>query len=97
MPERKNKKIIFYSFIIVFFAGLAYIFFNEFGMLKYWQLKSEVNELNQEIERVEEENKALQAEIDSLKRKEPAKIEKTAREEYGMSRQGEKVIEVIEE
>jgi len=39
---------------------------------------------------VNEENKSLRNEVDSLERKVPAKIEKTAREKYGMIRKGEK-------
>jgi cell division protein FtsB len=44
---------------------------------------------------VNEQNKSLKNEVDSLERKVPAKIEKTAREKYGMIRKGEKAIEII--
>ena len=95
--QLKNRKLIFYIFVIVFCLGLLFLFFNEYGIIKYWSLQSEVRTLNENIEQLDADNKSLEAEIDSLKRKEPAKIEKTAREKYGMIREGEKTIEVIEE
>jgi cell division protein FtsB len=81
--------------VIVFFLGTLFIFFNEFGLLKYMRLKKEVSEYKREMQIVNEENKSLRNELDSLERKVPAKIEKTAREKYGMIRKGEKAIEII--
>jgi|ERR1035437_822064 cell division protein FtsB len=81
--------------VIVFFLGTLFILFNEFGLLKYMRLKKEVNESKREMQIVNEENKSLRNELDSLERKVPAKIEKTAREKYGMIRKGEKTIEII--
>lgn len=77
-------------------AGIAVILFNEQGVFAYLRLKSEINSLNEKISRLEEENKKLYSEIDSLKNKIPAMIEKTAREKYGMMRKGEKEIRVEE-
>lgn len=92
----KNKKFSFFLFLFLFFAGIIFLFFNEFGVIKYLHLKNEVDKLNERIDSVENRNKALESEIDSLEKKIPAKIEKTAREKYGMKREGEKVIEMIE-
>jgi cell division protein FtsB len=55
-----------------------------------------VKEINTRIEDVDTENKKLQGEIDSIKNKIPAKIERTARKKYNMLRDGEKVIKVEE-
>jgi cell division protein FtsB len=90
------KKInIKYTIIgIVFILGTLFLLFNEFGLLKYLKLKKEVNEYKKEIEVVNEENRALKNAADSLERKVPAKIERTAREKYGMIRKGEKAIEI---
>jgi cell division protein FtsB len=66
-------------------------------VVKYLKLKNEVSELESQIKKVDEENKRLEGEIDSLKNKIPAKIERTAREKYDMQREGEKVIKVEEE
>ena len=49
--------------------------------------------MNTRITQLEEENRKLEAEIDSLKRNVPAKIEKIAREKYDMIRPNEKKIE----
>ncbi len=97
MSKTKKSNLKFYLFGVAFIIGVLFVFFNEQGVVKYLKLKDEVNSLKEEIRIVEEENKKLEAEIDSLKRKVPAKIEKTAREKYDMIRPGEKVIEVKEE
>jgi cell division protein FtsB len=80
---------------ILFFMGTLFLLFNDFGLLKYFRLKKEVNETKKEMQIVNEENKSLKNEVDSLERKVPAKIEKTAREKYGMIRKGEKTIDII--
>ena len=66
-------------------------------MIKYLKLKSEVKDINTQMEKVEKENKQLKDEGDSLKQKIPAKIERTAREKYNMIREGEKAIKVEKE
>jgi cell division protein FtsB len=82
--------------VVLFFMGTLFILFNEFGLLKYLRLQKEVRETKREMQLVNEQNKLLKNEVDSLERKVPAKIEKTAREKYGMIRKGEKAIEIIE-
>lgn len=94
MAASKNRNLKLYLFAIVFVIGVLIVLFNDQGLLKYLKLKDEVNTLKVDIENLQEENKKLEAEIDSLRQKVPAKIEKTAREKYDMIREGEKVIEV---
>jgi len=93
----KNKKFRNYFFLLLFIAGLIFLFFNEQGVIKYLKLKSEVKDINTQMEKVEKENKQLKDEGDSLKQKIPAKIERTAREKYNMIREGEKAIKVEKE
>jgi|ERR1039458_3453674 cell division protein FtsB len=81
--------------VVLFFISTMFILFNDFGLLKYMRLQKEVNEYKREMQDVNEQNKSLKNEVDSLERKVPAKIEKTAREKYGMIRKGEKAIEII--
>ena len=76
--------------------GLAYLFFNESGIIKYLKLKGELNSLNEQVTTVQKDNKKMETEIDSLQKKVPAKIERIAREKYDMIRKGEKRIKVIE-
>jgi cell division protein FtsL len=96
MATQKNRKFIFLIIGLIFLAGLLFLSFNEYGILKYARLNNQVNELNEKIKNVELENKRLQAEIDSLENKVPAKIEKVAREKYNMMRPGESKIVVQE-
>src|ERR1017187_2237348 len=91
--KKINIKIVIV--VIVFFSGTMFLLFNEFGLLKYLRLQKEVNETKKEMQMVNEQNRLLKNEVDSLERKVPAKIEKTAREKYGMIRKGEKAIEII--
>ena len=96
MAGNKKKKIVFYTFLLIVIAGVFYILFNEYGLLKYVKIKSELESINLQIEELKEENTRLQNEIDSLKNKIPAKIERTAREEYDMMRENEVKIDVNE-
>lgn len=88
-----NKKVKFYIITSVVVLGTLYLLFNSFGIIKYAKIKNELDDLNQRISQLEDENRKLEAEIDSLKRNVPAKIEKIARENYNMIRPNEKKIE----
>lgn len=96
MAGNKKKKIVLYTFFVVVIIGVSYILFNEYGLLKYFKIKGELESINMQIETLKEENARLQNEIDSLKNKIPAKIERTAREEYDMMRENEVKIDVNE-
>jgi cell division protein FtsB len=89
----ENKKTRFYIIVSVVVIGTLYLLFNNYGVIKYAKVKSELEDLNTRITQLEEENRRLEAEIDSLKRNVPAKIEKIAREKYDMIRPNEKKIE----
>ena len=92
----KKNRIIRYIFLLTVLIGLGFLVFNESGFIKYLKLKGEVKELRNEVSEKELENKNREAEIDSLEKKNPAKIERTAREKYGMMKKGEKIIKVEE-
>lgn len=96
MAQRKSRKFIVIIIVLFFLTGILFLFFNEYGILKFIKLNNQVNELNEKIRAVELENKRLEAEIDSLENKVPAKIEKVAREKYNMMRPGESKV-VVEE
>jgi len=89
----ENKKTRFYIIVSVVVIGTLYLLFNNYGVVKYAKVKSDLEDLNTRITQLEEENRRLEAEIDSLKRNVPAKIEKIAREKYDMIRPNEKKIE----
>ena len=89
----ENKKTRFYIIAAVVVIGTLYLLFSSYGVVKYAKVKSELEDLNTRITQLEDENRKLEAEIDSLKRNVPAKIEKIAREKYDMIRPNEKKIE----
>lgn len=92
-----SKRLLFGLIVlVVLFFAAGFIVFNKSGLLSYLKLKGEITKLNEDIGKKDLEISALRAEIDSLKRNVPAKIEKIAREEYGLKRPGEKIIKVEE-
>jgi cell division protein FtsB len=95
MSFLKKINIKVTAIVAIFFLATLFILFNEFGLVKYLRLQKEVRDSKREIQLVNEQNKSLKNEVDSLERKVPAKIERTAREKYGMMRKGEKAIEII--
>lgn len=96
MTSVSKNKIARYAFILFLIAGLSFIVFNDTGYMKYIRLKGEVKELRMKISEKQLVNKNLEAEIDSLEKKNPDKIEQVAREKYGMMKKGEKIIKVEE-
>jgi len=93
MKPFRKKTFVIITTILVIIAG--FFLFYKFGIMKYYNLLNQKDELNQKIEEVNQENEKLRAEIDSLKSSD-AKIEKVAREKYNMLRKGEKAFKVEE-
>jgi cell division protein FtsB len=96
MTSSNKNKIARYSFLLLLLIALGFLIFNNSGYIKYLKLKNEVKEIRNEVSAKELENKNLDAEIDSLEKKNPNKIEQVAREKYGMMKKGEKIIKVEE-
>jgi len=96
MTSSNKNKISRYAFILLLLIGLGFLIFNNSGYIKYLKLKSEVKEIRKEESQKELENKNLQAEIDSLEKKNSTKVEQIAREKYGMMKKGEKIIKIEE-
>ena len=91
-----KRRLIFYVFVFIVIVGTFYIILNEYGALKYMDLKNEVDSMRTELEKTKLENEQLTSEIDSLQKKIPAKMEQIAREKYNMKRDGEITIEIEE-
>jgi len=95
MAKGKSKYVL-YLFLAIVVIGIIYILFNERGVVKYMGLKSRVDSIQVELEKIKLENVRLKNEIDSLQKKVPAKMEQVAREKYNMKRKDETLIEVEE-
>lgn len=97
MKLLKSNRVKFVFIVLLSLVGGVYLLFNEKGIIRYVELKNEVDDLNAKIELLEKENKKLEGEIDSLKMNIPSKIERMAREKYDIIRPNEQKIEFVEE
>jgi cell division protein FtsB len=90
-----TKNIKYLLVLAVLIAIISFLLFNEFGIVKYLKLRSEIKEIEFRIKEAEDSVVKMNAEIDSLKNSK-VKIEKVAREEYHMLRKNEQALEVKE-
>lgn len=96
MKKISSKKIIISLIITVIIGGaLLFLFINDFGVIKYLNLRKELKQTQAEINRADLVLDSLNREIDSL-RKSKLKIEKVARERFDMHAPHEKQLKVIE-
>lgn len=91
MKSRVKRIGIIISFPVIF----SFLLFNEYGIVRYFELKREVTNLNEQIQQTEERIQQLNSEIDSLKNS-SYKIEKVARERYHMLQEKEQALSVEE-
>ncbi len=73
------------------------IIFSAWGLWQYYQMsvyvnqqKKEIEIVQQEIEKIKSENRRLERELEGINSQEY--IERIAREDYGMIKEGEKVV-----
>ena len=96
MKKIGTKKLIISLIITIIVGGaLAFLFINDFGVMKFLKLKKELSQVQKEISRADFVLDSLKTEIDSLKQSK-MKIEKVAREKFDMLRNNERVLKVIE-
>ncbi len=95
MAAFKSKLLLRISLVVIVLGALAFLFLHENGILKYLELKSELNKIDTEITASEKKLKSLQAEIDSLQNNK-AKIERVAREKFNMMKKNEKTFKIEE-
>lgn len=94
LQKSNKKKLILGIMAGAFVIALAFLVFNKDGLIKYLYVQSELQEMKTELDSLRNNNELLKKEIDSLERKIPAKIETTAREEYGMKRPNETPVKI---
>jgi cell division protein FtsB len=91
--EWKRRTYFFFAMVFCAFGLLSYsLLFGDMGLIKYIELRQNKARLEQEISRLEKENKTLSQQVDSLK-KDPYYIEKYAREEYGLAKPDEVIFQ----
>lgn len=90
MTKNKILKIIY---IVLALIIITLLFINDNGVIKYFALKNEIQELNVEINNSKLQIDKLSAEIDSLKNSD-VKIEQVARDKYRMKFDNEVPIRI---
>lgn len=75
-------------FVVVFVLG-------DTGFYNFARLHYEKHQIKNELNKARKENEVLQQEVDALKN-DTSRIEKVAREEYGMAARDEVIIKVRE-
>jgi len=91
--ENRRKTLVFFACVLVAMGYLFYnLMFGDMGIIKYYQLRQNKIRLESELKRVEKENKALNEQVNALK-KDPFYIEKYAREEYGLAKPDEFIFQ----
>ncbi len=86
-----RRRMILY--VLVLLAIMFYAVFGKKGILQRVELEMENKELQQKLKDEKEKTLKLQKEIEELKSSDK-KIEKVAREKYGMTREGEEIYKV---
>lgn len=90
MTQKQKKVLILIGIIAVILLVAFTVTFTEKGFYAYYQLKTEKEQLENQIDSLKNTNDSLRKEIKLLQNSDE-KIEKVAREKYGMIKPGEKV------
>lgn len=90
-PLRWKKS--FLVFLLLTFVVVWFTFIDTYSLMTRWDLHSQKTELQERTIELEKKSEDLQSKIEKLD-KDPALLEKIAREEYGMRKPGEKVYKV---
>lgn len=93
---RRKRTILFFVFVVIAFIGVGLMLFGETGLFKYLELKRTKAHLEAELRLLQDENRRLKSQVESLK-KDPYYIEKQAREEYGLAKPGEFIYQFQED
>ncbi len=80
MVKKQFPKLVYFIVLVLI---VAFLLFNNNGLIKYFKLNNELSNLRSKIEKANAKIKLLDMQIDSLKNS-TVKIEKVARERYRM-------------
>jgi cell division protein FtsB len=91
--EVKKRRLIFLTVILLSFIYLLInLIFGDMGLLRYRELYSKKAHLESQIKEIEDDNKQLRSQITSIQQ-DPYFKEKHARENYGLAKPGEIIIQ----
>ena len=93
MTKERGIKIVY---LIILLLLVTFLFVNKDGLLKYFNLKTELLEMDQKIEITKSKIEKLNLEIDSLQNSD-VKIEKVARDRYRMKYENEVPVRINKE
>lgn len=86
------------SFLLIILGGFVFIWFAFIDTYSIWTrytLEHQKSDLKEKTEVLKAETAELKQQIENLKN-DPALLERIAREEYGMKKEGEKVYKIKE-
>ncbi|MFZ1289483.1 MAG: septum formation initiator family protein [Melioribacteraceae bacterium] len=90
LSNKKDRILTWIYFVILIFLVL-FLFFNKYGLLKYFELKNEIYSIERQVEKSKNQIKDLDSNINSL-RNNDEELEKVAREKFMMKKENEKVF-----
>ncbi|MEL0010238.1 MAG: septum formation initiator family protein [Bacteroidota bacterium] len=90
-PLRWNKKILLGLLALAIL--IWFLFVDVYSLKTRWQLQQQKQELIEKTQELEEQSIKLETDLKELE-KNPDLIEKIAREEYGMKKEGETVYKI---
>jgi cell division protein FtsB len=89
---RQNSRQIL---VLALFALLVHDVFGAHGFVAMRRTQKEIDQIREQIGKINEENKSLTDQVNSLK-SDPKAIERIAREEMGLARPGEMIFKLPE-
>jgi cell division protein FtsB len=89
---RQNARQIL---VLALFALLVHDVFGAHGFVAMRRTQKEIDQIREQIGKINEENKSLADQVNSLK-SDPKAIERIAREEMGLARPGEMIFKLPE-
>lgn len=89
--ESKKDRLLTWLYLAILIFLVLFLLFNKYGLLKYFELKSEINAIEQEIKRSQNEIEEMNKNIKSLKSSDK-ELEKVAREKFLMKKKNEKAF-----
>lgn len=90
--QTSNKdRLLTWLYLVILIFLVLFLFFNKYGLLKYFELKSEIHAIEREIDRSKNEIEEYDKNIKSLENSD-AELEKVAREKFHMKKKNEKAF-----